>query len=106
MATNTLTEHQIEVVRNCLVAAIEGPFFEDWEFHTLIGIDRLELKEILEKWPATDSRDENAARNVMGNLLGYPHGQDGALLRYVSGGRTEIESVFETWSHTQDSRAL
>lgn len=33
-----LTQDQRDIVERCLHAAVEGPFFPDWEFHTLMGL--------------------------------------------------------------------
>ena len=35
-----LTEAELKIVQQCLDAAADGKFFEDWEFHTLFGVDR------------------------------------------------------------------
>ncbi|MFJ2194093.1 hypothetical protein ACIOJE_40170 [Kitasatospora sp. NPDC087861] len=32
-----MTEQELRIIKECLDAAVNGPFFEDWEFHTLHG---------------------------------------------------------------------
>lgn len=41
----------LEIAEECLRAAVEGPFFPDWEFHTLMGVSREEARTVLEAWP-------------------------------------------------------
>lgn len=36
-----MTSHDVQIIRQCLRAAVDGPFFPDWEFSTLIGAERL-----------------------------------------------------------------
>lgn len=73
------------VIELCLRAVVEGPFIEEWEFQTLIGFRRGEVRAILDAWPALPvgspggySSGDEAQRAVaviaMNNLLGYPHG--------------------------------
>src|SRR4029077_19527488 len=75
MPLSDLDQAEREVVRDCLRAAAEGPFFDDWEFHTLFGLKRDEVKNVLESWPNLDENNESvvlAINNSLNNLLGYP----------------------------------
>jgi hypothetical protein len=65
-----LSAREIEIVRQCLSAAVEGPFFPDWEFAALIGLDRDGVAAVLAAWPARDDdTQELAVNNVLNNLL-------------------------------------
>ena len=69
-----LTTENIELIRRCLLAATEGPYFPDWEFQTLIGRTREEMRSILASWPNVRDLDEvRTIRCVIGHLFGYPH---------------------------------
>lgn len=46
-AVDRMNELDLQVFRDCLYAAVRGPFFDDEEFHTLIGFDRSEIANIL-----------------------------------------------------------
>jgi hypothetical protein len=73
-----LDDREREVVRECLRAAVNGPFFPDWEFETLFGLDREEVRRVLLSWPTLNEADETvvpAINNSMNNLLGYPMGR-------------------------------
>jgi len=86
---SALDEH---VVRGALRATADGPFFPDWEFPTLFGLEREEVREVLADWPRSADPDLqfNAVNNAMNNLLGYPHGQDGAWDEYLSVDREQL----------------
>jgi hypothetical protein len=91
-----LTREEIEVVRSALAAAVDPLFFPDWEFQTLIGVDRSTVSRVRDTWPdrrVTEDEFGCAVLNSLNNLLGYPHGQDDLLLRYVPEGTTRIQSI-------------
>src|SRR4051794_7748661 len=72
-----LTAEERSLVGQCLIAASSGPYFENWEFQTLFGIERSIVEEIATLWPDVDPTNENVELAVVGamnHLLGYPHG--------------------------------
>ncbi|WP_133719248.1 hypothetical protein [Methylocaldum gracile] len=100
MPINRLKENEKDVVYQCLVAALKGPFFPEWEFHTLFGIDRNTLAKIVEAWPYVDDTEEDVAlaiNNSMGNLAGYPHGKEGEWKKYISVSPDEVISILLRW---------
>jgi hypothetical protein len=77
MRPDALTPEDQAVIPACLHAASNGPFFPDWEFQTLFGLDRQTVADIAARWPDVDPADEEvqaAVLGVLGHLLGYPHG--------------------------------
>lgn len=48
-----------EVILQCLLAAADGPFFPDWEFSTLFGFEREEIRRTASTWPDTDDGAEH-----------------------------------------------
>jgi len=79
MDLKNLTDADTVIVGQALRAATDGPFFPDWEFHTLFGLERSELQAMADAWPnlAASSDDvEMAVNNSLNNLIGYPHRQD------------------------------
>lgn len=100
MGISHLSKDERNVVFECLLAASEGPFFPEWEFHTLFGIERARLKEILGSWPDIDESQEDvqlAIQNSMGNLVGYPHGKDGDWSKYISASPQEVLAILQKW---------
>ena len=58
--------------------AANGEYFPDWEFQTLIGVDRQEVREAATSWLADGVISDDAldtTHSVLNNLLGYPHGE-------------------------------
>lgn len=88
-----------EVIRQCLFAAANGPFFPDWEFGTLFGLDRDEVRQIAEAWPVWENEREQsrAVSNALNNLLGYPHKHWEAWPGYISVGPREVALIFARW---------
>jgi len=91
-----LSPTERQAVCNALRAAVEGDFFPEWEFSILIGATREEVRGILSSWPHQPVDDEvfsSAIMGVLGNLVGYPHGREDELARYVAGGKTELKRI-------------
>ena len=86
MSTEFAVSEHAAVLGRCLRIAVSGPYFPDWEFHTLMGLSRDVMRAVAEAWPEapTDEPDhfESAAQaqlvavnNAANHLVGgYPHG--------------------------------
>jgi hypothetical protein len=93
-----LSSEEIETVRHALKATIEGSFFPDWEFQTLIGVERDIVKKVYEAWPRQIVGQDIfscAVINSMNFLLGYPHGKEDELALYVPEGRAAIDRALK-----------
>jgi hypothetical protein len=95
-----LSPEEREVVKGCLRAAVEGPFFPDSEFHTIFGLDRDVVRDVLASWPNLDDGNESvmiAINNSFNNLLGYPHGREGAWPQFIAVSSKELGQIDEKW---------
>jgi hypothetical protein len=100
MPLRDLDPEELEVVRDCLRSAAEGPFFPDWEFHTLFGLERAEVKSILKSWPNLNENDEAvvlAINNSFNNLLGYPHGLLDNWSDFIRVDSQELARIYTKW---------
>lgn len=100
MPLKDLDPEELDVVRDCLRAAAEGPFFPDWEFATLFGLERAELKSILHSWPDLNEDDELvvlAINNSFNNLLGYPHGLVDNWSDFIRVDSHELARIYMKW---------
>lgn len=80
MPRENLDEREREVVRECLQAAVKGPFFPDWEFETLFGLTREEVGKVLLSWPTPNESDESVVQAILDKWKSRPHhGSDTAL---------------------------
>jgi hypothetical protein len=80
-------------------AASEGPFFPDWEFATLMGFARDDLRTLTAQWPtvADESVLDLAVSNVIHNLIGYPHGRIDELRRFIDSEPRVLVEVLQRW---------
>jgi hypothetical protein len=85
------------IILQCFNAAIEGPFFPEWEFHTLMGFTRKEINLIYLNFKEKHIIDENfkiALSNLLGNLLYYPHNQSQKIWdKYIHMSKKELEAL-------------
>ena len=97
-STESLSSFEIEIVRRSLQATVEGHFFPDWEFQSLIGVDRTTTREVYREWPhRTLSKDDFSCAVIgsLSNLLGYPHGKEDELILYVPEGTDAIRKTLD-----------
>jgi hypothetical protein len=85
----------VEVIRQCLWAAVDGPLFEDWEFDTLFGFHRDEIRRIAEAWPNWDDDDEqrSAVNSTLNTLVSYPLSRR-EWQNYISPTEPEVRRVY------------
>ena len=98
MALADLTETELEIVYECLMAAAHGPFIPDWEFSTLFGVEQQEVAKIAERWPDVDDNDEAvrlSINNSLNNLTGYPIDREDAWNIYISVGPEELVRILK-----------
>ena len=87
-------------MRECLTAAVRGPFFPDWEFQTLFGLEREDVAAVLERWPDPKCPEDQdvAVTNALNYLLHYPHRQWGVWNDFISVAPREIVPVLARWA--------
>jgi len=98
-----VSDQDISVITECLKATANGPFFPDWEFPTLFGLERAEILSIAEDFTPNTSPSENtvvAVCNTFANLFGYPHGHFTQWSTWVSVSPEEAMQAFERWRQT------
>jgi hypothetical protein len=96
MDFGSLSDTEKTIVGQALRAAADGPFFPDWEFHTLFGLERSDVRAIADAWPegtAPAGKITLAVNNSMNNLLGYPHNEDAVWSRWISVSREELDDL-------------
>ena len=71
-----LTKAESTIVKEALLAAAGGPFFPDWEFQTLFGLTREQVRRVASEWPLPNLPPDDvvlAVNNSLNWLLSYPH---------------------------------
>ena len=100
MALDDLTSDELEIVRLSLQAAVQGPYFPDWEFEWLFGVPRDSVAAVLSAWPRVDEHSqvaEVAINNAFVNLLWYPHGMTEELEDELGVTTSRLQQVFGKW---------
>lgn len=95
---NNLTDHDKKIIFECLEASVRGPFFPDWEFSTLMGLEKRDFIKIIELWPEIEGNQENiraAIINSIVNLLGYPHGCESIWDQFISVDKKTLEGLYQ-----------
>jgi len=80
------TKEEQEIIRKCLEAVLNGPFLPDWEFSTLMGVEREELNKVINQWDLINKENDeikSIISNTIGILTSYPHGYENLLEKYI-----------------------
>ncbi len=112
MPNASFAPRDVAVLGECLRAAVDGPFLRDaraldpwWELHTLVGATHDTLTVLAREWsPAhLEAPDVRAiAGNVVNALLGYPHGMENELPRWVTASRDELTALLQRITHRSE----
>ena len=102
MAFEKLSVSEQQAVLRCMKAIAEGPFIDDWEFRTRLGIDRATLRQVLSHWPhivdAGDDSDEclaiNNCMNEVSNGLRFSNYE---WEKWFTQSRAEIADIYAKW---------
>ncbi len=95
-----LNEREKQTVFECLRAASDGPFFPDWEFRTLFGLERDQVRRIATAIPDIDDSSEEVAlaiNNAMVQPHGIPASEGGCVVTVHFGTEDEVDRVFDKW---------
>lgn len=96
-----LNAAELDVVKECLRAVLDGPFFPNWELHALFGLERAEVRKVLQSWPELNQAGDTVAiaiNNSFNNLLGYPVPNEKELWpKFLSVKRSEVARMFDKW---------
>jgi hypothetical protein len=97
-----LTEQERAVIRQCLRAAVRGPFFPMWEFHALFGLDHAEVADIAFAPVLDDSMTDvyRAINNALNMLTGYPHRRYDVWHVYIAASPLEVRKLLKKWKGT------
>lgn len=78
----------------CLRAAVEAPFFEDGELHTLSGYTPTEIQAVLNAWPEAPANVDQAAvlYGVVSGLTAYTMGFPVTWPRFISVSQDDLRS--------------
>ena len=106
IALNQLDSHELQLVRRCLEAAASGRFFPDWEFETLFGLSRSEVRAVAARWPqnAAEPTTEVAVLNAVANLYGYPHGKEREIRQMLDADPASLGRLLDKLRSTSSTR--
>jgi len=106
MDSEKLNKKEKDIIKSCLKAALDGPFFPDWEFQTLFGLTKDELRIVLENYPNVkeycNSQNEKndswlAINNTLNNLLRYPHRKESEWDKWIPVSKEELLKIYKKW---------
>jgi len=102
MSLKDMTEAYRKIARACMSAILEGPFIDEWEFHSRLGITRGELRAALERWPnlddsVSDSADTLAVNNCLNEVCNGITIADEAWSQWFSVKRAAVKGAHQAW---------
>lgn len=102
-----LTEREQDIVRQCMDAIYKGPYIENWEFHTRLGIDREALQKVIQSWPVLDDSNEHsevclAINNCLNEICHGVKIPTGDWPLWFNSPMEEINAVYIKWAKIRD----
>jgi hypothetical protein len=97
MDLHRISDSDKAIVGQALRAAADGPFFPDWEFDTIFGLTRNEVRAIAHAWPNVELNRADVAvavNNSLNNLLGYPLDEAEGWNRWISVSPSQLGELF------------
>lgn len=93
--SQSLSSADMDLIRDCLNAAVEGPFFPGDAFAQWFDLTRAQMRQKLAAWPQTvdDEFFGPLAWRVLHHLLHGRHGQEAAIASFVPAGGDEASAV-------------
>ena len=106
MSLATLNHDDVALIGQVLRALAAGDIVEEFEFSARIGVQLVDLREMVLRWPAWDDADDKSAEclvinNTLNDLL---HGiglSERQCIEMLGVGRNELLRVYRVWA---DSR--
>jgi hypothetical protein len=103
MSLQDLSPEERIMVRECLSAIAQGPFIDEWEFQTRIGVDREKVISMLDSWPNIDDRFDDCEETITINncLNEICYGIDippPEWLKWFTASRSSIEEAYKAWA--------
>jgi hypothetical protein len=108
MHLERLTESDSRIIGEVLRAATDGPFFPDWEFHTLFGLHRDQMRRVAREWPLPVLPPEDvelAVNNAINWLLSYPHRKQEIWANWISVDQSALNELFNRLRGRRDESA-
>ncbi len=100
MPLKNLTKEEKQIVFECLQAVAYTQFIDDATFHTLMGIHRETLVQVIKNWGNLDESSVDvdlAINNSMNSLNCLAPDEHEVWSKYISVTRDEVERVFYKW---------
>lgn len=100
-----LSPEERDLVRRCLDAVVGGPFFPEWEFETLFGMSRGDVRSVLACWSEgrVSPIQDQAIVNALNHLIGYPHEEAEAWDRMIGASPVQVAAVLAKWIGSLDA---
>lgn len=109
MALEKMSEAERESIHESLAAICSGPFLDDAEFQTRMGVDRSFVKSFLDQWPLVDdSRDDSeetlAINNCLNELCNGLTILEDEWNRWLRVSREQLKIIYQKWAELKNWR--
>ena len=107
MAFEKLSERDQKTVFQCMLAILEGNHIGGG-FHSRLGLDRSELREVVSVWPALDDSQivvELAINNCLNEVLHGIGMTPDEWSRWIDQPKEEVLRVYQTWARLKGRKS-
>jgi hypothetical protein len=103
MALEKMSDEEREAIRLSLTAMCYGPFLEEFEFHTRMGVSRETIAALLKQWPNLDDSPAEsdvvlAINNSLNELCFGIDISNEEWNRWLNFSRTRLMAIYRKWA--------
>jgi len=102
VAFEKLSTDEKEIVLNCMTAIYAGPYIEDWEFQTRLGVSRQELAKVISMYPdlVDEGDDSTVSLGINNSMNEICHGvyiPPQEWQRWFAVSKDHVKRVYAKW---------
>ncbi len=103
MAFEELSEHEREMIRQSINAILRGPFIEEAEFQTRLGIDRKQLRDVFACWPQLEDGEDSsdtclAINNSLNEVLYGVYISPNVWEQWFTAPKEDVQAAYQRWA--------
>ena len=105
-----LSGEEQKIILQCMIAICEGPYIDDSEFQTRLGLEREDCRKVMASWPNLDDSIEDskttlAINNTLNEVCNGVRIPSEEWFKWFQVPEQSVLNVFSKWSQLRRSQS-